>query len=261
MEENGLASIHLEVFMARTSSGTIPLALDLKEAVELAKDIYERGGGVMTQDDIAALMKLSSKSSGFRMRLAAMRSFGLIQTEGQSVRLTQRARAIVAPSSAKEYQTTIVEAFISITVFAYLHGKYQGGYLPEDTFLANTIVKELSSPSEHKEKWVRSFTESARAAGLLREESGKMRVLRTPSPAGGFVSEQSHEKKRQEPREEEEQRKSDYEQKPMMNDGLFPVVLDENKRTAYLPLDLTKQDLEYLTGVLDFYVKRREAKT
>lgn len=244
--------------MARKSSGTIPLALDLKEAIDLITTIYERGGGSMTQDDIAALMRLSPKSSGFRLKLAAMRNFDLIQTDGYSIRLTERARGIIAPTSSQEQHATIYETFNLIPVFSYLYNKYCGGYLPESTFLSNTIEKELSIASEHKEKWVRLFTESGRAAGLLREDGGKMRVLRSPSPTGGFVFEQLPEEKRQAPKEEEGRR--NYGQNSVMNEGLFPVVLDETKRTAYVPLDLTKDDLEYLQGVLELYVKRRESR-
>jgi len=247
--------------MARKSSGTIPLALDLKEAIELITAIYERGGGSMTQDDIAALMHLSAKSSGFRLKLAALRNFDLIQTDGYSIRLTDRAKNIVAPTSAEEQQRAIFETFLLVTPFNYLFEKYAGGYLPEFTFLSNTLQKELSIPSEHKEKWVKLFNESGRAAGLLRDDSGKIRVLRTPSPTGGHVFDQSHDERRHIQREEEVTRKSDYEQPAIPKDGLFPVVLDETKRTAYVPLDLTKDDLEYLRGVLDLYVKRREPKT
>src|SRR5437870_10798757 len=167
--------------MARKISGTIPPYINLKESIDLTKAIYERGGGSMTPDDVAALMKSTVKSSAFRLKIAAMRGFGLIQTDGQSLRITQTGKAIVAPTSPDEYQTAILEAFNSVSIYESLHQKYQGGFLPEDTFLANTVVKEFSSPSEHKEKWLKSFKESGRAAGLLREEGSKTRVLRTPS--------------------------------------------------------------------------------
>jgi hypothetical protein len=244
--------------MARKSSGTIPPSINLKEAIDLAKAIYERGGGSMTQDDVAVLMKSTVKSSAFRLKIAALRGFGLVHTDGQSVRITQTGKAIVAPSSQDEYQVAIIDAFKSFSIYESLHEKYQGGFLPEDTFLANTVVKEFSSPSEYKEKWLKSFKESGRAAGVLRDEGGKIRVLRTPSPTGGYMPEQRREEECQERREEQEERKQDFDYKT--GSGSFPVVLDE-KRSVVVPLDFTRDDLEYLQGVLELYVKRRETRS
>ncbi|TMA04983.1 MAG: hypothetical protein E6J89_19560 [Deltaproteobacteria bacterium] len=246
--------------MARKISGTIPPYINLKESIDLTKAIYERGGGSMTPDDVAALMKSTVKSSAFRLKIAAMRGFGLIQTDGQSLRITQTGKAIVAPTSPDEYQTAILEAFNSVSIYESLHQKYQGGFLPEDTFLANTVVKEFSSPSEHKEKWLKSFKESGRAAGLLREEGSKTRVLRTPSLTGGYMPEQRHDEGQQERREEQESRKQDRDYRTASaSTGSFPVVLDEN-RCVLVPLDFSRDDLEYLQGVLELYVKRRETK-
>ena len=249
--------------MARKSSGTIPPSINLKEAIDLTKAIYERGGGSMTQDDVAVLMKSTVKSSAFRLKIAALRGFGLIQTDGQSVRITQTGKAIVAPSSQDEYQIAIIDAFKSFSIYESLHERYQGGFLPEDTFLANTVVKEFSSPSEYKEKWLKSFKESGRAAGVLRDEGGKIRVLRTPSPTGGYMSEQRREEERQERqerREEQEPRKQDRDYRTASTStNSFPVVLDEN-RCVLVPLDFSRDDLEYLQGVLELYVKRRETK-
>ena len=246
--------------MARKSSGTIPPSINLKEAIDFARAIYERGGGSMTVDDVAALMKLSSKSSGFRLRLSALRGFGLIDTQAHSIHITQSARSIMAPTSQAEYQAALLEAFNSFSMYESLHQKYQGGFLPEDTFLANTIMKEFSSPSEYKEKWIKSFKDSGRAAGVLREEGGKIRVLRTPSPTGVIMSEQKPADEQQGHEEQEQQRKQESEYPIQISVGSFPVVLDEKKRTVLVPLDFNRDDLEYLQGVLELYVKRRETK-
>lgn len=63
---------------------------------------------------------------------------------------------------------------------------------------------------------------------------------------------------RQDLREEHEQRKQDFDRK-QTSVSSFPVVLDE-KRSVIVPLDFSRDDLEYLQGVLELYVKRRETK-
>jgi hypothetical protein len=245
--------------MARKSSGTVPPHINLKESIDIAKAIYERGGGSMSLDDVASFIKSTVKSSSFVMKMGAMRGFGLVTTDSKSAQLTQLGKAIITPVSLEEQRTAILQAFNSISIYESLHQKYQGGFLPEDTFLANTLLKEFSSPSEHKEKWVKSFKESGKAAGVLRDVGGKTRVLQSPSLSGGFMAERLPDEERQERREEPEQRKPDIEHRTE-DAGSFPVVLDENKRTVFVPLDFTREDLEYLKGVLELYVKRREPK-
>lgn len=246
--------------MARKSTGTVPPYISLKECIDLASTIYERGAGTMTLDDLATLMGTSIKSSGFRMKMVAMRAFGLLLTDGRSARLSPLGKAIVAPTSREERQESIFQSFNSIPIFGLLHEKFQGGFLPEDTFLANIIEKEYSSPSEYKEKWLKCFKESGKAAGILRDDNGKVRVLQTPSLTGSYMPEQRRvSSEQQEQREEHEQRKQDSDYRHGTA-GSFPVVLDE-KRSVIVPLDFSRNDLEYLQGVLELYVKRRETKS
>ncbi len=245
--------------MARKNAGTVPPYITLEESIEIVRDIYERGGGSMSLDDVASLIDSTVKSSAFAMKMGAMRAFGLILTDGKTVQLSSSGKSIVAPTSRQEQQAAVLDAFNAIAVYEGLHDKYKGGFLPEDTFLVNTVAKEFSSPPEHRGKWIKSFKESGRAAGLLRDEGGKIRVLQTPSLIGGVMPELRHEEQRQQPREEGQHR-PDREQQSPINDHLFPVVLDDSKRTAYVPLDLSKEDLDYLKGVLDLWLARKEAK-
>jgi len=243
--------------MARKSSGNVPPWMDLREAIELIKTIYEKGGGSMGLDDLATLMNHTIKSSAFTMKMGAMRAFGLVNTDGQIVKLSSLGSAIVAPSSSDEYREAVFKAFNAISLYSSLHQKYRGGYLPEDSFLANTLQREFGVSSENREKWVESFKQSGRAVGVIRDEGGKIRVLQTPSPIGG----QMEETKETPTRTKGEpwllgKRERIYEKD---NEEVFPIILDETRRVI-VPINFDREDLEYLQGVLDLYIKRRESK-
>ncbi|MBZ5498572.1 MAG: hypothetical protein LAP85_19425 [Acidobacteriia bacterium] len=249
--------------MPRTASSAPP-TIDLKDAIALAKLIYDKSGGSIHPDDLASSMGTTVKSSGFQMKLVAMRGFGLIRTDKRSVTLTASGQAIVAPSSDEEHREMVLTAFNAIPLYRALHEKYRGGYLPEDTFFANTLQRDYKISSEHREKWVESFKQSGRMAGILKDEGGKIRVLQMPSSSlnGGVQMPL--------PRESDTPPVDSPnaigplashvvpKAMPYLVDS-FPVILD-GTRSVMVPLEFDREDLDYLNGILELYVKRRESK-
>jgi hypothetical protein len=250
--------------MPKKSTGIIPPWINLKEAVEIISLIYDKGAGSLNEDDLATLLDTTIKSSSFRMRLVALRTFGLIRTESQKIQLTPLALAIVAPSSPDERQEALLKAFTSISLHESLFNRYKGGYLPEDSFLANTIQREYDVQQGHREEWVECFKQSGRGAGILRDEGGKIRVLQTPISSTLSMSTTSRVKDREDMAEGNISRvmQDTYpatQAHPKQAESSFPIVLDD-KRSVIVPLDFDRDDLEYLQGILELYVKRRESK-
>jgi hypothetical protein len=237
--------------MAKPNKFITPPWINLKDGLELISIIYERGAGSISSDELARLMKSTVKSSAFGMKLVALRKYGLIQTEGHAIKITQLGNAIMAPSSNEERQAAIFQSFNSIQLHAQLHQRYRGGFLPEDSFLANTLEREFNVSPDDKDKWVECFKESGKVAGVLNYEGGKIRVLQAPTASSGpnppFSPLRQGDPLPPPP------------PPPIDHKSHFEVVLDENRRVS-VPLELNREDLEYLQGVLDLYVKRRETK-
>ena len=243
--------------MARKSSGYIPPWMDLKEAIGLVKTIHKRGAGSVGLDDLASLMNHTVKSSAFTMKMAAMRAYGLVHTDGQISRLSSLGSVIAAPSSSEEYREAVFKAFNAIPLYSSLHQKYRGGYLPEDSFLANTLQREFRVSSENREKWVESFKQSGRAAGILRDEGGKVRVLQNPGPNGEHMLPETREVSTS--REEIGEKKGAASIAERETSDSFSVFLEKG-RSVIVPIKFDREDLEYLHGFLELYVKRRESK-
>lgn len=241
--------------MSRPAKPITPPWVDLKRSLEIAREMYDKGAGTVSYDDMARLLKNTVKSSAFRMKIVALKSFGLVSYDGSNVRLTALALAIIAPSSEQERQEATFNAFSSVGLHQSLYQKYKGGYLPEDAFLANTIVRDFGAAPESKDEWVECFKLSGRVAGVLSDEGGKVRVLQNAKASNVFISHASTPPSAPSPPES----------LPLHYNSLsnqtstFPILLDE-ERSVMVPVDFGREDLEYLQGVLELYVKRRETR-
>lgn len=244
--------------MGRKSVGTIPPWMNLKEALAVVKFLYEKGGGSVTHDDLARWMGYSVKSSSYKMRMVAMRAYGLAETDSTAVRVSLLAREIVAPSSQEEYHTALLRAFNSQPLLSTIYQRYKGGFLPEDSFLGNTLERDHKVSPKHKSQWVECFKESGRAAGVLQDEGGKIRVLQSPIQLPKPKTEEAPRLPQDQILGEASKPKPPPTTKIDSQDA-FPVVLDE-KRSVIVPMEFSREDLEYLQGVLELYVKRRESK-
>ena len=161
--------------------------LPFESAISVVEELYSRGGGSVGKDDFGTLIKNSVKSSSFIRKLNAMKNFGLVEASGNFVRLTELGTAIAAPESPQQQAQSLAAAFLGIDVFRRAYEKFRGGILPERQFLANSF-QALGAPVAMKDGWAQQFREGGIAAGLLRDEGGKIRVLTEPSVSSGALS-------------------------------------------------------------------------
>ncbi len=74
-----------------------PPYLNLSDAIRIAEQIYEQGGGTADNNLLPVLMKNSNSSSSFARKLQAMKGYRLISSATSPVTLTEIGLAIVAP--------------------------------------------------------------------------------------------------------------------------------------------------------------------
>ena len=114
--------------------------IGLKEAAEMSDAIYQNvGSGGCEDDQLAAWFGSSPKSSGFRVRLAASRLFGLIETSGGHHSLTQLGLGIVDPEREAEAK---VDAFLNVPLFRAIFEAWRA-----DNFPPPPLWSEKSCPS------------------------------------------------------------------------------------------------------------------
>ncbi|AXQ29380.1 hypothetical protein D0B54_12050 [Solimonas sp. K1W22B-7] len=145
----------------------------LAEADCLVKAIHDNAGtGDCSQQQLAAWLNMSIKSSGFRTDLAAARLFGVIESDGpDKYRLSPLGRRIVDPVNARKAKA---EAFLNVPLFKALFEKYKEGVLPPTAALEREIAG-LGVAEKQKDRARQVFERSAEQAGFF--EHGKNRLV------------------------------------------------------------------------------------
>ena len=147
---------------------------DYESAAEVAAAIHGNVGlGECSQSQLAAWMRQSPKSSGFRAQLAAARLFGLIESDSpESIRLTDLGQRVVDPVKAREARA---EAFLKVPLFAALYERYKDGVIPPPAALEREIVA-LGVSEKQKARARQVFESSSTQTGF--REAAPNRLVR-----------------------------------------------------------------------------------
>lgn len=134
------------------------------ESVEgIANAIHTNAGhGDCSPGQLAAWTNQSAKSSGFRTQLSAARLFGVIEGEGEALRLTDLGRRVVDPAKARAAKA---EAFLRVPLFRALHDKYKDGVTPPSAALEREIAA-LGVAEKQKARARQVFESSAQQTGF-----------------------------------------------------------------------------------------------
>lgn len=153
---------------------------DLESCVQVAEAIQRNAGGSdCGSDQIAGWLRMQVSSGQFRLRMSAVRMFGLIEREGGRIRLSELGHDVLDPTKV---DTARVRAFLTIPLYNALHDRYRGRMLPPRAGLESEIIALGVAPgSRERARW--AFERSADYAGFFRH--GKDRLV---SPAVGAAA-------------------------------------------------------------------------
>lgn len=176
MEENG-AKAKQRISRAIT--------LSLSEALGMMEPIHRQGGGnEVPTSALESIVGNSPTSSTFQSKIAALKTYGLIETHGKNISLSPLGKAYATPVTPEEQKQNAVQAFRKVPLFENLLMRYSGNPLPEiDQFFYNLLYSTYGVPLEEAPKWMKRFVEGARLVGLLVSEGGHD-VVRLPGSAG-----------------------------------------------------------------------------
>ncbi len=176
------ASAEQEKRQRRLPKGTVPPALNLEEAIDIARKIHEMPGGVAPYSAAMDITGNSATSSVFGKKMMALRDFGIAVADEKkkTVALTELGQKIVAPRDEEEHLRSLGQSFLSIGVFAKIYDRIKGRPLPQDHYMANTIGELV--PRELAAGWLDKLKRSIKTAYLLDESrpDGKVYVLDKP---------------------------------------------------------------------------------
>lgn len=146
---------------------------DLSDAIEVAHAIHDNVGlGGCDDDQLAAWLKQSAKSSGFRVQVSAARMFGLLESSAPDHRLAELGRRIVDPAQTRAARA---QAFLNVPLYSAVFEKYKGGVLPPAAALERDMVG-LGVAQKQKDRARQVFERAAEQGGFF--EHGKDRLIR-----------------------------------------------------------------------------------
>lgn len=145
---------------------------DLNAGIELANAIHAHvGRGDCDDDQLAAWVGKSAKSSSFRAQIYAARTFGILDGEGSKHKLSDLGHAIVDPHQAREAR---VRAFLNVPLYKAVFENHKGGVLPPAAALEREMVT-LGVAEKQKGRARQVFERAADQAGF--SEHGKNRLV------------------------------------------------------------------------------------
>lgn len=145
---------------------------NLGDAIEVAQAIHSNvGTGDCDDAQLAAWMKLSPKSSGYRVQLSAARMFGLIESTSGHHRLAEGGRMIVDAQRQREARA---RAFLNVPLYKAIFEQHKGTALPPAAALEREITG-LGVAEKQTSRARQVFERSADQAGFF--EHGKDRLV------------------------------------------------------------------------------------
>jgi hypothetical protein len=138
---------------------------DLDDSIAVAKALHERGGGTCTRDLAAVALGYSTTKSGtFLSRIYAAKQFGLIEIEGDTLSVTDRATSILHPVMESDAITAKRDAFLAVPLFQKVYEKFKGATLPPELGLQNLLKTEYKIVPDRIKAAVRVMLNSAEQA-------------------------------------------------------------------------------------------------
>lgn len=166
--------------------------VSLAEAAEILKEAGKYGFDHSTAAFATYMGHSTTNSGAFRQRLAAFRDWKLIAGRGDSLAMTDIARAIAHPTDDDAERRALQTAFMNSPVFFKLYDESAKGQPLAPGSLGNRAVLNLGVAPGSKDKFVQSFVDSAVAAGLASlNEDGQ--IVLAPLDAGAGEGQQSSE--------------------------------------------------------------------
>ena len=149
--------------------------MDLDDGMEVAQAIQNNvANGECEDDQLAAWLKLSPKSSGFRVQMYTARTFGLIEiNSGSKIKLSALGRSAMDPVQTRAAK---VQAFLSVPLYAKLFEDYKTRILPSTAASFENAVVLLGVAEKQKGRARQVFERSAEQAGFF--EHGRNRLVK-----------------------------------------------------------------------------------
>ncbi|EJN02823.1 hypothetical protein [Herbaspirillum sp. YR522] len=146
---------------------------DLDGSSDVAQAVYQLGFTSCDPASLATKLNMAPDGGGFRMRLIAAKTFGLLnygRATGGSIELTELGQAVASPETERRGR---LDAFMSIPLYKSLFERLKGQILPPGPAL-DRLMEQMGVAPKQKDKARQVFLRSAKQAGLFELANDRM---------------------------------------------------------------------------------------
>lgn len=146
---------------------------DLDSAIQFSAHIRTIGGsrGEVKKSSLAKDLKIAESTPSFFQRLAAAKTFGLIEGWG-TYSLTDLGRSFFYPQTENESKDSLLKALATPKAFNFLLNRFDGDRLPSTEIIGNIVHHECGVPPSWKDRVAQIFVRSASYCGII--DSGEI---------------------------------------------------------------------------------------
>lgn len=150
----------------------------LDKSIDVPKVIHERAGGRCGRGQLAGLLGYSGvKNGGFLTRISAAKMFGLIEENGDTITLTDRARKILSPVRPSDAEQARLDAFMAVELYKKVFDDFDGHTLPAADGLSNLFLTQYKIVPNQVAPALRNLMDSADSAGLFKVMGNRTKLI------------------------------------------------------------------------------------
>ncbi len=163
----------------------------LLDSLEVARAIHEKGGGLASNEQLAAFLRYRGSNNGsYLARVAAARMFDFVAGEGSRLTITARAQTILMPVYKEQAEQALIDAFMGVPLYRAVYEEYLGKDLPGEFGMSNALRTRFGVAPSRVDPALRALMESADQAGLFRTKGSRTQLIiptvgRQPAPRVG----------------------------------------------------------------------------
>lgn len=135
----------------------------IKEAMEVPKVIgANNAGNPWAVEHIATALNTAKGTTRFFYLTSASRDYGftLGTSKAKSIELSPQGRKLVFPATENDEAQAIIQAFYNIDIFKKVYEYYNGGSLPEEKYLCNTLKEIFGIDALYHQDFISIFKEN-----------------------------------------------------------------------------------------------------
>ncbi|MDT0278158.1 hypothetical protein [Blastococcus goldschmidtiae] len=150
----------------------------VEKALRIPKAVYDQNGGKpATRAEAVKFAGAQALSGALNVEISSSLKYGYFKADGQTLVLTDRARAAVAPQSDNERVTAFRDAVLAAPDLSDVYNYYRGESLPDAQYFTNALTDRFRIPSDKVAEFQQVFDESIRSADLLDVSGPRPRLI------------------------------------------------------------------------------------